>query len=87
MVTINIKVVPGSSRDAVIGRLGDSLKVKVSAPPEGGKANKALVKVLAKWLGISPELVVIKSGFQSQKKVVEVNSISLQQYETKLSRY
>lgn len=85
MITINIKVIPGSSQDIVVGQLADSLKVKVSVPPEGGKANKSLVKIIAKWLEISPDKVVIKSGHLSQKKIVEIHSINTQQFEAKLS--
>lgn len=86
MITINVKVVPGSSRDAVVGLLDDSLKVKVVAPPEGGKANKSLAKLLAKWLEIKPDQVIIKSGHQSRKKIVEIHSCSFEQYETRLSQ-
>ena len=42
-----VKVVPGASRDRVVGELGDALKVAVSEPPQGGAANAAVVGVLA----------------------------------------
>jgi uncharacterized protein (TIGR00251 family) len=86
MIMINVKVVPGSSRDAVVGLLDDSLKVKVVTPLEGGKANKSLAKILAKCLEIKPDQVIIKSGHQSKKKVVEIHSFSFEQYETRLSQ-
>jgi uncharacterized protein len=86
MITINVKVIPGSSRDAVVGLLGGNLKVKVSAPPEGGRANKSLAKILAKWLEISPDKVLIKSGHQSQRKIVEIHSVKPEQYEAKISQ-
>ena len=85
MITINVKVIPGSSQDTVIGQLADCLKVKVSVPPEGGNANKSLSKIIANWLEISPDQVVIKSGHQSQKKILEIHSINTQQFEAKLS--
>ncbi len=86
MISILVKVVPGSSKDAVVGQLADHLKIKVSAPPEGGKANKSVISVLAKWLGISAKQISIKSGHQSQRKVVEIQAIDRQFYEQKLSR-
>ncbi|HWE97792.1 MAG TPA: DUF167 domain-containing protein [Tepidisphaeraceae bacterium] len=49
--TLNVKVVPGAKRDRVVGRYGDGVKVQVSAPPEDGKANRAVVGVLAASLG------------------------------------
>jgi uncharacterized protein (TIGR00251 family) len=41
-VEVRLKVVPGASRSAVAGLLGDRLKVRIAAPPEGGKANQAI---------------------------------------------
>ena len=48
---IRVKAVPGSSRSRIAGVLGDRLKIQVAAPPEDGKANKAVAEVLAQWLG------------------------------------
>ena len=52
MGRLSLKVVPGSSRDEIVGWLGDSLKVKVKALPEKGRANEAVVALLAERLGI-----------------------------------
>jgi uncharacterized protein (TIGR00251 family) len=62
MATLAIKVVPGASRDRVVGRYGDAIKVQVSAPPEDGKANKAVVRVLAEFLGTKPDQIEITRG-------------------------
>ncbi|MGI9178416.1 MAG: DUF167 domain-containing protein, partial [Pirellulales bacterium] len=40
---LRVKIVPGSSRNEIVGWLGDALKIKVTAPPEKGKANDAVV--------------------------------------------
>lgn len=66
---IRVKAVPGASRDAVAGALGDRLKVRISAPPEGGKANEALVRVLAKALGVRAREVELVSGPTNPEKV------------------
>ena len=42
---LEVKVVPGASRSEVTGWLGDSLKIRVAAPPERGKANAAVVRM------------------------------------------
>ena len=77
MATVNVKVVPGSSRDRVVGRYGDGIKVQVSAPPEGGKANQAVVEVIAAALGIKPQQVQIARGHSQPRKVVEIGGMEL----------
>jgi len=52
MARLNVKVVPGSSRNRIVGWLGDALKIKVMAPPEKGRANEAVVELLSMKLGI-----------------------------------
>ena len=54
-VIFKVKVVPGSSRTVIAGVLGGMLKVKIAAPPEKGKANKALIDFLAGKLGLKNE--------------------------------
>lgn len=63
-----VKAVPGSSRDKVVGLLGEELKVATSTAPEKGKANKSLAKTLAKALGVSARDVEIVSGPTSPHK-------------------
>ena len=77
MATLNVKVVPGSSRDRVAGRYGDGIKVQVSAPPEGGKANKAVINVIAAALGVRAQQVQIIKGHTQARKVVEISSMEL----------
>ena len=67
---IRLKVVPGASRSEVVGPLGDRLKVRVAAPAEGGKANRAVVELLRRWLGA--KRVTIVAGQSSAEKTVRV---------------
>ena len=75
MGRLSLKVVPGSSRDEVVGWLGDSLKVKVKAPPEKGRANEAVVALLADRLGIDPSSIAVVSGHGSPAKIVAVDGM------------
>ncbi|HEX2228276.1 MAG TPA: DUF167 domain-containing protein, partial [Candidatus Binatia bacterium] len=66
---------PGSSRDSIAGWLGDTLKITVTAPAEGGKANAAVEKILANALGV-PRCARIVRGKTSPRKVVEISGLS-----------
>ncbi|QKT03796.1 DUF167 domain-containing protein [Ectothiorhodospiraceae bacterium 2226] len=69
-VELHLKVVPGASRTELAGALGAHLKVRVAAPPEGGKANRAVLALLAERLGTKAlELV---AGHSHPEKVVRV---------------
>jgi uncharacterized protein (TIGR00251 family) len=70
---LHIKVVPSSSKDCIAGWLEDTLKIKIKAPPEKGKANKAVIKVLEKILDLPKGSINITSGTTSSRKVIEIN--------------
>src|SRR5262245_32143287 len=74
-VRIAVKVVPGARRDEIAGMLGERLKVRVAAPPEGGKANGALCRVIAETLGIKPTAVRVVAGHSSAEKTVEIEGV------------
>jgi uncharacterized protein len=71
---LHIKVIPSSSKDCIAGWLDDTLKVKVKAPPEKGKANKAVINVLEKSLDLAKGSIHITSGTTSCRKVIEINN-------------
>ena len=71
---LQLKVVPKSSRDRIAGWLGDRLKVQVGAPPERGKANAAVVALLADVLQLPRTAVRIVSGEGSPLKTVEIDA-------------
>ncbi len=75
MGRITVKVVPGSSRNQIVGWLGDALKIKVMAPPEKGKANEAVINLLAEALGVSSDDIEVVSGHSSPPKIVAINSM------------
>lgn len=71
-VLIRVKAVPGASRDEIAGVIGDRLKVRVTAPPEDGKANKAICAVIARAAGVKAKQVTIEQGGSSARKTVRV---------------
>ena len=72
---LSVKVVTKSSRDRVAGWMGDTLKVCVTAAPERGKANAAVVEVLSDALGVTRSAVRIVAGETSPRKTVEVDGL------------
>ena len=71
---MRLRVVPGASRTEVKGRYGDVIKIRVSAPPEGGRANRAIVALLERLVGGSAEIV---KGPSSQSKTVLIRGVDL----------
>jgi hypothetical protein len=84
MARLSIKVVPGSRSERVAGRYGDGFKVQVSAPPEDGKANRAVAEVLARALGVKVRQVAIVRGHTQPRKLVEVAGIDQADAEARL---
>ena len=73
---LNVRVQPGASRERIVGWLGVTLKVAVLAPPERGKANKAVEALLARELGVPKSAVRVIAGGVSRDKIVELEGVS-----------
>ena len=82
-----VKAVPGASRDAIAGAIGDRLKVKVGAPPEGGKANRGICELLAGALGVKARNVGVERGRGHPEKVVRVSQIGAEDVRVRLASY
>ena len=70
---LRLKVVPKASRSRVAGCVGDRLKVQVTAPPERGKANAAVLELLADRLQLARSAVRLVAGETSPQKTVEID--------------
>jgi uncharacterized protein (TIGR00251 family) len=82
---VRLRVSPGSARAGVVGRHGDAWKVRVAAPPEGGRANEAVVRLLAETLAVPREAVRLVSGHTGRDKIVELAGLGPSQIERRLS--
>ena len=83
---ISVKVVPGSTRDKIVGILGESLKIATSAPPEKGKANLAVAKILANELQVDTRSVQLAGGATNPHKEFAISGISADELREKLEK-
>ena len=75
-LTLLIKAVPGARKDEVSGWLGDRLKVRVSAPPEDGRANRAICELLAREFGVKVGGVSVTHGQSRAEKTVKLEGVT-----------
>jgi uncharacterized protein (TIGR00251 family) len=80
-----IKAVPNAPRSAVVGWLGDALKVKVHAPAVEGRANEELGRFLAESLDLPRRAVTIATGSTSRQKRVQIDGLSLAEVRARLT--
>jgi len=87
MAKITVRVTPRGGRDAIDGYgAGGVLRVRVAAAPADGKANDAVMRLLAKALGVPPTRVAVVAGAASRVKVVEIEGLSEAAVRTALVR-
>jgi hypothetical protein len=75
-VTIEVQVQPKSSHDEIVGFQDGRIKVKVTAPPEGGKANERLREIIARAFGVSKSSIKIIRGETSRLKILKILGVS-----------
>jgi len=81
---LRLRVAPGAQRAAVVGRHGDGWKVRVAAVPEQGRANDAVITLLADVLGVVPHALRLVAGARSRDKVVELSGLGAAEVERRL---
>jgi uncharacterized protein len=82
---LRLRVIPGSPRAGVVGRHGDAWKLRVTAPPERGRANKATLELLAETLAVEPADLRLVAGHGGRDKTVEVSGLSADEAERRLA--
>lgn len=82
--TLAIKAVPNAPRSAVVGWLGEALKVKVHAPALEGRANDELCEFLADALALPHRAVTVLQGDKSRQKILHISGLTLAEVRLKL---
>jgi len=72
---IRVRVQPGARRNEIVGLQGDVLRLQVTAPPREGRANLAVVELLAKRLNVARSHVCILRGHATREKVIAVEGV------------
>jgi uncharacterized protein (TIGR00251 family) len=84
MACVGLRVSPGAARSEVVGRHGSAWKVRVAAVPEGGRANRELVGLLARVLGVPRARLDLVAGATARDKVIQVEGMTLEEIERRL---
>lgn len=83
-MTFRVRVQPRASRNQVVGFQGDDLKVRLTAPPVDGEANKALVAFLAEFFAVKKGDVAILSGETGRTKLIRIAGLTEAAWKTRL---
>ena len=82
---VRLRVSPGANAAHVVGRHGEAWKVRVAAPAEGGRANEAVVRLLADALSLPRDAVTLVSGHAARDKIVQLTGLDPSRIERRLS--
>jgi uncharacterized protein len=83
---LRLRVSPGATRAEVVGRHGDAWKVRVPAAPERGRANDAVVSLLAATLDVDRREDTLVSGHASRDKIVEIGGLAADEAERRMTK-
>ena len=84
-IIFSVKVQPRAKRNAVVGELGDALKLALTAPPIEGRANEACIAFLAELLNVPRSSITIASGQNSRRKLIRVAGVTAEQFHSRLA--
>ncbi|GAF96277.1 unnamed protein product [marine sediment metagenome] len=85
-IIIKIKIVPGSSKNKIIGAYNDALKITIAAPPVEDKANKKCIAYLAKYFDVAKSKIEIISGQTSKNKLIKIYDINQKEFLEKIEK-
>lgn len=82
---LRLRVAPGAAGPVVVGRHGDAWKLRVAAAPERGKANDAVLELLAETLELPRSEITLVSGAGSRDKIVELAGLAPEEIDRRLA--
>ncbi|MHC2994846.1 MAG: YggU family protein [Candidatus Atribacteria bacterium] len=85
-IIIKTKIIPGSSKNKIIGVYADTLKIAITSPPVEGKANKKCISYLSKLFDLAKSKIEILSGKNSRNKLIKICNINQNDFLNKLEK-
>ena len=86
-VRLRVRVHPGARRERIDRRMADGAwRVEVHAVPEAGRANKAVIRLVAECLGVHRNQLRVISGQSSRNKAIEIDGVETAEVEARLER-
>lgn len=79
-ITVNIRVQPRASRNAITGVMGGALKVSLTSPPVDGEANEACIAFFSKTLAVAKNRISITNGFKGRNKVIAIQGLTKEEF-------
>ena len=86
-VLLSVHVQPGARTNQVVGRHGDALKLRVAAPPTDGRANAAVVALVAETLGVPAGAVELVAGASSRRKRIRITGVTPEAVTARLAHF
>ncbi len=83
-IILRVHLQPRAKRNEIVGIHGDSIKIRLKAPPVDGKANEEARRFLAKVLGIKRQQVILRAGTTSRSKSFLIKDVDINTIENKL---
>jgi len=82
--TFAVRVQPRARKSAIVGELGDALKIALTAPPVEGRANEACIEFLAEFLKVPRSSITIAAGETSRNKIIRIAGMSAEELRRRL---
>jgi len=84
MATIDVRVTTRAVHDEIDGWVAGRLRIRVTAPPVDGRANEAVIRLLARTFGLRVASITIAAGASSRLKRIEIDGMSREEVERRL---
>ncbi len=81
---LKLRVQPGAKRSEVVGWQGEALRIRVQAPPLEGRANEAVIELLARTLGVPKRQLAVRAGGASRDKLIEIEGLTVEELADRL---